>query len=291
MATQFNYDMTFLNLQEYVLRELKEPASVGSEAVPTDLVKDVLNAVYAEAFNDQRMKQTARENNVTFTLANDTTLNGDLVSGAVTIPVTDSSTFRSLGRVLVGNNMADYTSNAANTLSGVTGVTTIQTSGTLVRQMYSLVNVAPTIQDEQIQYLDINGIPQQYLIYDNLITQVNFVPNTYTVYKGFLLFSKQATLASSNPATVLMTFGETVVPMTASGDKPTLIPNSFRVAVLVYGACMKIAAADAYKTSWDWWKAEYEKALSQYVAFKNNRVKMISNKKRPTVWDNYGLRG
>ncbi len=291
MANQYNTDLTFLNLKEYVLRELKEPASVGSEAVPLNLVEDVLNDVYASAFNDRRMKQSARESDYSFALANDTTITSDLAVGAVTIPLSDSTTFRPSGKVLLQSDIATYTSNAANTLSGVTGIETAQVSGTVARQMYLLTDIAPTIQGEEIHYLDINGIPQAFMEYDRLLTEINFVPNSYSIYKGYLIFSKQATLASSVPSKVLMIVTENVIPMVATTDKPILIPNSWRVPILVYGACMKIAASDSFRTSWDWWKEQHEASLSQYIAFKNNRVKDIQNRRRPSVWgSNYMTR-
>lgn len=288
MTTQYSSDITFSELQQYVLRELKEP-TVGSEAVSVDLVKDMINDVYAAAFNDQRMKQSARENDVSFTLANDTTLAADAASGAVSITLSDNTTFRTTGKALLESDIITYTGKGASTLTGVTGLETNQTVGCLVRQLYPLSSVASTIQEEQIQYLDINGVPQQYLTYDNLITQVNFTPNTYTVYKGHLLFSRQATLGSSTPAKVLMIYTEKVVPLSSDTDKSTLIPNSWRVPILVYGACMKIAAADSFRTSWDWWKMEYDKALSQYIAFKNNRVRDVQNRRRPSVWNSYSM--
>jgi hypothetical protein len=290
MTVQFSTDITYEAIQQYVLRELKEPTT-GSEAIPLDWVKDAINDVYSSAFNDQRMKQSARENDVSFTLANDTTLVSDTASGAVTLVLADTTTFLAAGKVLMASDIISYTGNviATGTLTGVTGLSTNQVAGTVVRQMYPLATIAATIQEEQIQYLDINGLPQQYLTYDNLITQINFTPNTYTVYKGHLLFSKQATLASSTPAKVLMVYTEKVVPLSSGTDKPTLIPNSWRIPLLAYGTCMKLAAADSFRTSWDFWKSEYDKALSQYIAFKNNRVKDVQNRRRPSVWNSYSM--
>lgn len=289
MTTRYNSDMTYLDLQNYVLRELKEPENVGSEAVSLDYVKDVLNDVYAAAFNDRRMKQSARENDFSFVLANDTTIPNGSNIGDITLTLSDSSTWRSAGRVLLQSDIATYTGNSGNILSGITGLMTTQDPGTVARQIYTLTDIASTIQGEEIHYLDINGIPQSFMEYDNLMTQINFVPNTYTVYKGGLLFSKQATLGSTTPSKVLMVVTENVVPLVDDTDKPVLIPNSWRVPILVYGACMKIAASDSFRTSWDWWKGEYEASLAQYIAFKNNRVKDIQNRRRPSVWNSYSM--
>lgn len=289
MTTYYNSDISFINLVNLALRELKEPEVVGSEAVSPELVKDTLNEVYAEAFNDQRMKQSARENNVSFLLANDTTLVNDTAAGSTTLVLTDSSSFRSSGRVLLLSEMADYTTNdLVQTLGGVTGMQILQTSGAVVRQMYKLTDLAADIQSESLQYLDVNGIPQMFMEYPTNISAVNFYPNSYSIYKGYLIVSRQSTVGgTTQQQSALMIYTQQVVPMSTDTDKPALIPNSWRIPILVYGAAMKIAAADSFRTSWDWWKAEYDKALSQYIAFKNTRVKDINNKRRPVLWNSY----
>jgi len=288
MSTYFSTNIDFINLVNLTLRELKEPEGTGSEAVPLGLVKDTLNMVYAEAFNDQRMKQSARENNISFTLANDTTLAADANIGDLTLTLSDSSTFLTAGRVLMQSEMVDYTTNDLNqTLGGLSGLQIGQLSGAIVRQMYPLTTLAADIQEESVQYLDVNGIPQTFMEYPTNITAIYFYPNSYSIYKGFLIISRQSTVGgNSQLQNALMIYTQKVVPMSADTDKPTLIPNNWRIPILVYGAAMKIAASDSFRTSWDWWKAEYEKSLSQYIAFRNTRVKDVNNKRRPTVYNN-----
>lgn len=286
MSQLITSDTTFKNLYESVLRELKEPL-IGSEAVPLDLAKDKVNEVYMEVFNDQRMKQSARENDVSFSLSPDQSIVNDINAGSTTVQLTDVTGWQSSGSALLLSDVISYTGidTSTNTLTGVTGLTIKHYAGEAIRQMYKLSTIATDIDEEQIHYLDVNGIIQYYMSYDQLITQINFFPNTYTVYKGNLLFSRQSSLG--NPARLsnsLMIYSQKVTPMSTDSDKPTLIPNSYRTPVLVYGACMKIAAADAYKTSWDWWKSEYEKGVKQYIAFKNCRVRDVNNRRRPTVY-------
>jgi hypothetical protein len=291
MATSyFNSDLTFINLVNLVLRELKEPESTGSEAVPPELVKDTLNVVYSEVFNDQRMKQSARENDITFNLANDTTLATDAASGATSLILSDSSSIRTSGKVMLLSEIADYTGNntGTNTLTGVTNLNVAHVSGEVVRQLYPLTSLASTIDSESIQYINVNGIPQQYMPYEDIVTSFNFCPNSYSIYKSHLMFSPQSTSAgNSTLANVLMMFTEKVVPLSADADKPSLIPNEFRIPVLVYGACYKLAASDAFRTSWDWYRDEYSKGVSQYIAFKNNRVKDRNNKRRPSLYSKF----
>lgn len=287
----FSTNINFTALTNLVLRELKEPEGSGSEAVSPQLAEDTLNMVYAEAFNDQRMKQSARESDVSFVVANDTTLVNNQNIGDTSLVISDSSTFLPAGRVLMYSAMADYTSNnLTGTLSGVTPLTVPQTSGAIVRQMYPLSTLAPNIDVEQIQYLNINGIPQTFMEYPTNITAIYFYPNSYSIYKGFLIFSGQSTIGgTSAPSIALMIYTQKVVPMVLTTDTPALIPNEWRIPILVYGACMKIAASDSFRTSWDYWQSEYNKALSQYIAFRNTRVKDIQNKRRPTVWNNYSF--
>lgn len=286
MTVLVTSDTDYASLYGNVLRELKEPA-IGSEAVSLDLVKDKVNEVYMEVFNDQRMKQSARENDVSFSLSADQTLAVNALVGDITIQLSDVTGWQTTGKALLLSEIITYTGINAinNTLTGVTGLTTNHYAGESVRQMYNLSTITSNIDEEQIQYLDVNGIVQYYMSYEQLITQINFFPNTYCVYKGYLLFSRQSSIGNPvRPSIALMVYTQKVTPMTTGTDKPTLIPNSFRVPILVYGAAMKIAAADAFKTSWDWWKGEYEKAVNQYIAFKNCRVKDVNNKRRPTVY-------
>lgn len=284
MAQYFSADIDFDALQDAVLRELHEPVAVGSEAVPLDLVKDTLNMVYAETFNDQSIKKSAREADVTFQVADDTTLNGDLASGAVTIPATETSSFLTAGKLLLEGDIVTYTGNAADIFTGVTGVSVIHYSGETVRQLYPLATLASDLDSELIRTLQINGILQQYMTYENLINQIEFYPNSYTVYNGNLLFSRKATLGGTAQGRAFMTYAQKVTPMSADADKPTLIPNSMRIPLLVYGACMKIAASDSFRTSWDWWKEQHDIARAQYVARMNTRVADRNNKIRPTIY-------
>lgn len=283
----FNSDMDFIQLVNLVLRSLKEPENTGSEAVSVEEVKDTLNMIYSAAFNDQRMKQSARENNISFQLANDTTLQNDANIGDATWTLADSSSFLPAGRVLALSEMVDYTTNDLNqTIGGLSGFQIPQLAGTVVRQMYPLTTLAPTIEEESIQYLDVNGIPQKFMEYPTNITATNFYPNSYSIYKGFLIISRQSTIGGdSQRQDALMIYTQKVVPLVGDTDKPVLIPNTWRIPILVYGACMKLAAEDAFRTSWDWWKDQYTIALSQYIAFKNNRVKDINNKRRPSVYN------
>lgn len=288
MATYFSSDIDFVSLQNSVLRELHEPVGVGSEAVPLDLVKDKINEVYAEAFTDTRMKQHARENDVTFNLSLDTTLDGASSAGDTTLDLEAATTWQDAGKFLLADDIGAYTGKSSNQLTGVTGLDVDHADGAVIRQLYDLNELTgDEIDSEQIQMITINGIPQTYVSYEMLFNQTHQFVNRFTVYKGHLLFGRfpSATTVSSTTSNVLMTYTQKVAVLSGNTDKPSLIQNQWRNGILVYGACMKIAASDAFRTSWDYWKSEYEKALTSYIQFRNNRVQDKNNKSRPSVYD------
>lgn len=290
MTALYSADISFGDLQQFVLRELREP-SIGSQAIPVDLVKDTINQIYIEAFNDQRIKKSARQNSVSFNVAQSDSLQVDANVGAATLDIADATNYPSKGKLLLLSDIVSYTGKAGNQFTGVTGVSVLQTAGNVVRPMYNLSDLASDIDDENIQYMDVNGLPQQYMSYENLITSVNFYPNTYAVYKGHVIFSRQSSIGgASNPAICLMVYTQKVTFLNNDSDKPTLIPNSFRMPLLGYGAAFRLAAADSFRMSFDYWQKQYNDALSQYIAFKNTRVSDINNKRRPSIYSPYSLR-
>jgi len=285
MTNYFSSDLTLTELTSMVLQRLHEPIT-GSEAVSIDLVEDTINAVYFDVFNDPTMKQSARENDASFNVAPDTTINNDsgVSAGATELDLTDATNFQDSGKVILHGDIATYTGKSSNQLTGVTGVDLAHEDGETVRQMYLLTDLASDIDGEQIQYMEIDGIPQVPMGYENLISKLQYFPNAYAIYKGYLILSRASVSTGGQTSKALMTYTQTVTKLTDSGDKPSLIPNGLRIPLLVYGACLRIAAQDAYRVSWDWWKDEYEAALKKYIALKNNRIKDRNNKTRPAIY-------
>ncbi len=282
----FNSDIDFQKLQNLVLREIHEPEGSGSEAVPLELTKDKLNEVYANVFNDQRIRQSAREQNISFVVVPDDSLRTDVAAGAVTIPLNNSANFRSSGAILLQNEIVTYTGNDTlnNELTGVSATKVPHYGGEAVRQLYTLSTEASSIDDTNVQLVTVNGIPYSYQPYERLISSTTYAPFSWTIYKGYLLFTRNVgSVSGGSVGQGFMVYTLLVTPMSANGDKPTFIPNQFRVPLLVYGACMLIAASDSFRTSWDWWEKQYDKALSQYIAWKNKRVVDRNNKTRPSL--------
>lgn len=287
MATAyFSSDLTFEAMYNMVLRELHEAEVSGTEAVPVELVKDKLNEVYADVFNDMRIKQSAREKTISFSVVPDDSLAVDAAIGAVSLVLNSSDNFRSSGRILLPSEITNYTNNntGTETLTGVTALQIAHYAGEVVRQMYLLTALASDIDEEQIQLLTVNGIPLTPQGFDRLISINGYIPYSYAVYQGYLILARGVSSGSGGSVGQgLMIYSQKVTPLSATTDKPTLIPNQLRIPLLVYGACARIAAADAFRTSWDWWTKEYDRALSQYIAFKNTRTKDRANRTRPTI--------
>lgn len=292
MTTYFSADTNFGELQKLVLQKLHEPLT-GSEAVPLDLVKDKLNEVYFDVFNAPSIKQSARENDVTFNVVPDGTLASDASAGDSSIVLTSSDYFRSSGKVLLQSEIFTYTSNTVGTetLSSSSDTLSVDhASGEVVRQMYPLSSIASDIDQEQIHFLSVEGIPFHFREYDSIISQSLFEPFTYTVYKDNLILSQQGTYGSSSGTTLakaIMTYSQKITVMSADADTPSLIPQALRVPILVNGAAARIAIDDNFYTGWDGWMKAYEDGKKQYIYAKNNRIKGVSNRRRPSVYDKF----
>lgn len=78
------------------------------------------------------------ESNTYFSSVQDTSLSAATTVGATTLSLTSSSAFPASGNVFIEWDIAAYTGNAANTLSGVTGVGFAHPSGTKVKPVFDL---------------------------------------------------------------------------------------------------------------------------------------------------------
>lgn len=289
MATvYFSSDMTFGNLQNLVLRELKEPEATGSEACPIEMVKDKLNEVYADVFNNMNIKASAREESVAFNVVPDDSLAAAAAEGDTSLVLNDSSNFRSSGKVLLQSEIVTYSAN--NTLTNTLTVTALKiahTSGEVVQQMYPLT-IGTNVDTEMIQLLTVNGIAYTPMDFDRILNINYYTPFIYAVYQSYFVFARGVGSDSGGEVGQgLLLYTQTVTPLSADADKPTLIPNRLRIPLLVYGAAMKIAASDSFRTSWDWWDREYKKALDQYIALKNVRTRDRANRSRPTLYGRF----
>lgn len=281
--------MTFGNLQNLVLRELKEPETVGSEACPIEMVKDKLNEVYADVFNNMNIKPSAREANVSFNVIPDDSLASAAAAGAVTLVLNDSSNFPSSGKILLQSEIVTYSANntGTNTLT-CTALQIAHSSGEVVQAMYLLSTLGSSVDTEMVQLVTVNGIAFSPMMIDRIFNINYYTPFIYAVYQGYLVFARGVGSDSGGEVGQgFMVYTQTVTPLSVDADKPTLIPNRLRIPLLVYGAAMKIAASDSFRTSWDWWDREYQKALSQYIALKNTRTRDMANRTRPTLYGRF----
>lgn len=125
-----------------------------------------------------------------FTTKVATSLNGAISAGTGSIVLADSSTYGSIGRIIIENSagafdFVDYTANAANTLtvSSATGVETVSANHSTGERVESLVPLPTDYSKANIVY--INSSEYDY-------EQCEGFPNGggYTTYGGYLLLPR-----------------------------------------------------------------------------------------------------
>lgn len=269
-------DIAFSDLYGYVLTELKEP-STGSNAIPLATVKNKINETYYEVFNAPWNLAYYREKSYEFTTIVDTTTSASVVAGAVSLSATDSSLFGSSGKLLIeGTDIVTFSANAANVFT-VTGVSNAHDSGVTIQNLYAL----PTDIDEQeTHYLNINGFPYKYVSYTDYFSRLKFYSYIYTIFDSRLYLPMGQTALNG-----ILTYSQALTLLSADSDKPTFIPNKFRIPLLVYGTVAKLAARDDLRTGWDWYEQQYQKALGLFYAMGNNRIQSKKSGNRGSVYD------
>ena len=168
---------TFLSLQNQVYEELRESPSTkeSNRVYPVSLVKQALN---------DAQKRTLNRRNYSFLIVTkvfncnaDTILDEEVLVGATTIDVVDASVLKTSGKIVINENIITYTGVTSNTLTGVTGVTSIHEKSSTVKQVYTLAGLGITdlakpislvIDEEEADYYDYRGVGEKdgYTIYD-----------------------------------------------------------------------------------------------------------------------------
>jgi len=233
-------NLTASELEIKILRQLKEVAvsPSTSEAFPSALIYDTMNEIYEEVFNQPNKQVNVRTDEYDFQTVVDTTLDGDLTAGDVSIVLADSSNLPASGRILVENEFIDYTDNdLATTLTcSASAVSLDHASGKTARTCYALPS---EIDKEKVQHLNIDGLPYDirdivYLMNDNKDDY-----RLYAIFDGYIVLPKGI---DSLGALFIYTPAQTR--MESGTDIPNLIPNSMRVALIVNGATGKLMILD-----------------------------------------------
>lgn len=282
MVNYINLDMTFTQICSAVLTEYKEPVA-GSNAVPLDVVEDAVNSVYMDIFNEPEDDTYLREANYEFPTIADGTLDGALAVGATTIVLESSDNFPNATRKILINSreFAQYTGNtvATETLTGVTGIETTHDDGETVQVGYPLSSITD-IDEQEINAVYVDGIKHEFKEPSVWLNVAGYQYGYYTIFDGYFFFPQ-----TSSAQDVQVIYNKKLTLMTATSDKPTLIPGKFREALLVSGAISRIGVRDDMRTGWDVHQARYMRELKKFYAGLNNRIKSKGPLMRPSVYD------
>lgn len=270
--------MTLGDICNAVLTEYKEPIT-GSNAVPLDYVEDMVNTVYFDIFNRPELQSYKRETDYTFmSKAEQLVGAGGVLSGAVSLLLDDSSLWPATGTACINNrDFFAYTANAANTLTGVTGIQADHDEGDRVELSYAL----PTDIDAQLlrNPLYVEGAEYTYLPPSQYF-QADRHSLCFTVFKGRLYVS------ATDIQTFTLFYEATLTAMsTPATDKPTMIEGKWRPGLLVSGVVQRIGVRDDMRTGWDWHAQKYENDLKMFIAHQNNPVRSEHPSRRPSVYD------
>jgi hypothetical protein len=279
MTTYINLDMTFTQICSAVLTEYKEPIA-GSSAVPLDVVKDAVNSVYMDIFNEPEDDTYLRESNFEFAITPDSTLNGGLAVGATSIVLQSAVNFPNATRKILINSreFATYgVSDLTTTLSSVTEVQTTHEDGEGVQLGYPLSSITD-IDEQEINMVKVDGMHYEFKQPSVWLNRPQY--GFYTIFDGYFFFPETAQAQN-----VQMIYNKKLTLMVTDGSKPSLIPGKFREALLVSGAITRIGVRDDMRTGFEWHQARYYRELKKFYAFANNRIKTKGPLRRPSVYD------
>ena len=273
--------MTFTQICSAVLTEYKEPVA-GSNAIPLDVVEDAVNSVYMDIFNEPEDDAYLREANFEFATVADATTNGALVVGDTTITLEDSSDFPNATRKILidSKDWAQYTTNDLVTdLTVVTGIQHAHADGVKVRLGYPLSSITD-IDEQEINAVYIDGLLYKFKQPAVWLNVADSQYRNYTIFDGYFFFPE-----TSAAQKVGIIYNKELTLMTATGDKPSLIPGKFREALLVSGAIMRIGVRDDMRSGFEWHEKRYYRELKKFYSFANNRIKTKGPIMRPSIYD------
>lgn len=244
-------DLTRGELRNIILIELKEPAT--SEAFPAEMLDGLMNEFYFDIFNQPRKSTYLTEGKDEFQTVADKNLAAPLAAGATSIILNDSSLFPATGRILIDNDFIDYTANNfVDTLTcGVSAVATAHDNGAQVR---SLRPLPADIDSEAAHYLNLDGLPYDYEDYTKMMNQFRSNYMKYAVFQNYIIFP-----IDNVSHKAILTYKKGVVPLAVASDaadamKFSLIPNQFRVSLIVNGVVGKALYLDGqngWQKYWD----------------------------------------
>jgi len=268
--------MTFLDQQNLFYEIVADDNS--SELYPLATVKAMINEGESAFINDKSNWSFLEADLLRTTIA-DTTLASDYASGAVTITLTDSSTWPTAsssiyGFLLEGDIAETWTGNAANVLSGLAGlqVAHSSTGNPDINPLYYLPSTIakPTrisVDGTFLEYID----PENFSNYSN----------RFTIMHGYIR------IPDNDGSEVLrIPYYKEAVTLVNNTDE-SLLPEAYRYAPVYYAlgkvllATDETAKAKSY-CSFNTFTRSYEGNFGEllYEAKKRYSTKTARNKKR-----------
>lgn len=281
--------LTMAELEIKILRQLKEDTS-GSEAFPSALIYDTANEIYEEVFNQPNKQIKVRTDEYEFETVEDDALDGALSIADTSIVLDDSSSFPSSGRILIGNEFIDYSANdGATTLTcSASDILQDHADGETVRCVYA---VPSAMDKEKVQYLNINGLPYDIVDIGEILDDYRANARNFAIHDGYLILPANS---DSLPATMYYT--PVIARMTTGTDTPALIPNNFRVPLIVNGSVGRLMMLDGQRGYELYYRPSgqkgdkggglFYKALREFYASYGRQSDMRDKRTSRSIYDN-----
>jgi len=259
---------TFADAQDAVYEQLRaSPATKESNRVfPLNLIKKSINDAHQRVLN--KKNYTFLNETYNFNTSVDTAIATDILKGATSLTLSDSSGLATTGRIAIQENIIPYTGNSSNILTGVTNVQANYDSGEKVKQVYSIATdllitdfrrpVSLFIAGEELEYYDYRGSQNVY---------------GYTVYDGNLYIPIQ-----SKANVAIFKYAKNVVDLTSDEDT-FLIPDDYVTLVVEYALYKANKQIDDDKSieSFNEYKRIAEELQADYSNQTGNKKKSIKN--------------
>lgn len=287
-------NLTAGDLETKILRKLNEnttgtPGTDRSEAFQSSDIFDAMNEIYEEVFNCGRDQKNVRKETYAFDLIADVYLDSDLDAGDTSIILTDSSKIPSSGRILIGNEFIDYTANDdLTTLTcDASAVSQDHSSGDKVKVLYALPS---GIDKENYQYMNVNGIEYKPRDISELLNADAPNNKRYSIFDGYIVFPDNS---GTDPVQFIYT--PTITRATSADDIFSLIPNNFRVPLIVNGSVGKLKIQDMQSDAELYYRPSKNKrdkggglfynALWRFYAMHGRQGSTRVNRKASSIYD------
>jgi hypothetical protein len=235
-------DLTLSEIRDRAYQELRTVST--SEAYDSDYMDELINDGYEYVFN--RLSNYLGEGSAEFRIIPDASLSTAVTPSDTTIGITDSLGLAAAGVVVIGQDVITYTGNTGTQLTGCTGVNHSITTDVPVRPTYLLATLAPDMDESQLSPINVAGQPYDYLPPHEFFDKNFDVVWKFTILNGRLIFPENTEAMNGQ-----FIYQKKATRMTLDADTPSLIPNNFRVPLLMSYAVGHALIADDERVGWD----------------------------------------